>query len=116
MSSGFSRATYGRIDPMIKLFGLTLSKFGRARSVLTDSTRELLRHEWRAVTGHFHALVTRLAVARQARSPVEMLRDQIDLIPESRLRLRRDQQTRIRILLSFGAGLREAATQDALKS
>jgi hypothetical protein len=101
---------------MIRLIGPYLSRVGRARAVLTHSSRELVRHEWRAVTGHFHALMTRLAIARQARSPAELVRDQIDLLPESRRRLQRDQQTRMQILLAFGANLRDLATQGALKS
>lgn len=51
-------------------------------------------HESGAVRAVWSALAERLAVARHARSVGELIRDQIDLLPESRMRFKRDQQVR----------------------
>lgn len=51
-------------------------------------------HESGALRAFGSALAERLAVARRARSAAELIRDQIDLLPESRTRFRRDHQVR----------------------
>lgn len=51
-------------------------------------------HEAGALRGLWNDLGLRLAVARRARGRSELLRDQIDLWPETRSRFRRDGQVR----------------------
>ena len=51
-------------------------------------------HEADALRAHAAALRERWSVARRARSTGEMIRDQIDLLPESRNRVLRDQDVR----------------------
>ena len=51
-------------------------------------------HETNALRGLWSALAERLAVARRARTPGELIRDQIDLLPETRVRFMREQQVR----------------------
>jgi hypothetical protein len=60
--------------------------------------RNLTGHEADAITGHWSELAERLAVARRARDVVELVRDQIDLLPETRARLRRDHYRRRTLL------------------
>lgn len=55
-------------------------------------------HEWGALGAHYYALRERWAVARQARNAGELLRNQVDLLPETRARLRQDQQVRRELL------------------
>lgn len=54
----------------------------------------LVLHETGSLQGHVAAAQERLRLARRARGLGELLRDQVDLLPESRNRLRRDQQIR----------------------
>lgn len=58
----------------------------------------LVAHERAALAGHWSEVGERLAVARRARSAGELLRDQFDLFPESRARLRRDHCVRRALL------------------
>ncbi len=51
-------------------------------------------HEADSVRGHLAGAGERLRVARRARSLGELLRDQVDLLPASRNRLRRDHAVR----------------------
>jgi hypothetical protein len=51
-------------------------------------------HEADSLQGHLNAAQERLLIARRARGLGELLRDQVDLLPESRNRLRRDHQVR----------------------
>lgn len=64
--------------------------------------RKLLRHERAALAGHRHALLEQLAVARRARTFSQLVNEQIDLVPESRRRLRRNAETRRAILAELG--------------
>lgn len=54
----------------------------------------LALHEAGSLRGHWSDLGVRLSVARRARGAGELLRDQLDLWPESRRRVRRDQEVR----------------------
>jgi hypothetical protein len=65
------------------------------------------RHEWRSLQGHAVALLERIRVARQARSVNELIHQQVDLLPESRRRLRRNAQTRRVILGELLLALRQ---------
>ena len=55
-------------------------------------------HEWGALGAHYIELRERFAVARRARSAGELLRDQMDLFPETQARLRQDHQVRRELL------------------
>ncbi|MGH8506758.1 MAG: hypothetical protein ACRETM_12465 [Stenotrophobium sp.] len=60
----------------------------------TNGVALIAVHESGALRALGSALAERLAVARLARTAGELIRDQIDLLPESRTRFRRDQQVR----------------------
>lgn len=64
----------------------------------TGVMRKLLRHERAVLTGHLHATLEQLAVARRARTLGQLVHEQIDLLPENRRRLRRNAETRRAIL------------------
>lgn len=51
-------------------------------------------HEAGALHGHWTEISERLRVAREAQGPAALLREQMDLLPESRNRLARDQEVR----------------------
>lgn len=51
-------------------------------------------HEAGALQGHWTEINERVAIARRARTASELIRDQLDLLPESRNRMRRDQDIR----------------------
>lgn len=51
-------------------------------------------HEAGALHGHWTEFSERVRVARKAHGPGELIRDQMDLLPESRNRLARDQEVR----------------------
>jgi len=51
-------------------------------------------HEVGTLRGHWADVDIRLKVARRARGAGELIRDQIDLLPESRNRVMRDQRVR----------------------
>ncbi len=51
-------------------------------------------HEVGTLRGHWADVDIRLKVARRARGAGELIRDQIDLLPESRNRVLRDQRVR----------------------
>ncbi len=51
-------------------------------------------HEWGALGAHYAELRERVAIARRARGAGELLRDQMDLFPETQARLRQDQHVR----------------------
>ena len=55
-------------------------------------------HETDALKGHWSELNERLAVARRARSGGELVREQVDLLSESRNRVARDHQIRVELL------------------
>lgn len=55
-------------------------------------------HEADALQGHWSELQERLAVARRADSGYALVREQVDLLSESRNRLQRDHQVRVGLL------------------
>jgi len=63
----------------------------------------LAEHETNALGDHLQALNRRVRVARKARSLGELLRDQLDLLPDTGARLRR------RLLAGLGRDLRSAS-------
>ena len=66
----------------------------------------VVMHELDALSGHVAEVRERIAVARQARGLGDLLRDQVDLLPETRARLRLDQRERRALLHSWVADLR----------
>lgn len=54
-------------------------------------------HEANALRGHVSEVSERLRVARRARGVKEIVRDQVDLLPESRNRIRRDHEVRMQL-------------------
>ncbi|MBI3171968.1 MAG: hypothetical protein HYZ32_05150, partial [Hydrocarboniphaga effusa] len=78
---------------------------GRAMGGLTL----VLAHEVGALSGHMAEVRERIAVARKARGLIELLRDQADLLPETRARLVLDQRERLTLLNGLIEDLRAAA-------
>lgn len=66
-------------------------------------------HELDSLSGHWAALRERLVVAGKAKGVGELLSDQLDLIPETQARLRRDHQIRRELLRGIAQGWRESA-------
>jgi hypothetical protein len=64
----------------------------------TSGMRMLAVHETDALRGHWSEINERLELARRARDSSELLREQVDLLPESRNRLVRDHQIRVELL------------------
>jgi hypothetical protein len=63
-------------------------------SRLLDGLSTIALHEADALNAHLLAAGERLRIAAQACNAAELLRDQLDLLPESRNRLRHDQEVR----------------------
>lgn len=55
-------------------------------------------HETDALRGHWSEINERLELARRARSSSELVREQVDLLPESRNRLIHDHHVRVELL------------------
>lgn len=55
-------------------------------------------HETEALQGHWSDLNERLELVRRARIGVDLVREQVDLLPESRNRLLRDHEVRVELL------------------
>jgi hypothetical protein len=64
------------------------------------------QHEWRSLQGHWYALMARIELARSAPSARQLLHDQLDLLPESRRRLRRNAEARKAIRKELSRTLR----------
>jgi hypothetical protein len=74
-----------------------------------DGAALLLMHELDALGGHWVELRERIAVARKARGFGELVRSQVDLLPETRARLSLDQRERRALVRSWLADLGLAA-------
>ena len=66
----------------------------------------MVMHELDALTRHGVELRERVAVARKARGLRQLVRDQVDLVAETRARLKLDQRERLALLNSWVADLR----------
>ena len=73
----------------------------------------LAEHETNALGDHLQALNRRVRVARKARSLGELLRDQLDLLPDTGARLRRDQRLRLQLITGLQRDLRSASRSKA---
>ena len=82
----------------IKVVPRRLLKARRAGTAYVDrAVQDLLQlshHEVDAISGHWSEVGERIAVARRARDVLELLRDQIDLLPETKARLSRNRLRR----------------------
>jgi hypothetical protein len=83
---------------------------GIAASRLLDGLSTIALHEADALNAHLLAAGERLRIALRARSAAELLRDQIDLLPESHNRFRRDHQLRRELWRGLIRDLRRGAT------
>lgn len=66
----------------------------------------ILLHELDALSGHWAEAHERVAVARKARGLGELVRNQVDLLPETRARLALDHRERAALLNGWIADLR----------
>jgi hypothetical protein len=71
-----------------------------------DGAAQVLLHELDALSGHWAEVRERIAVARQSRGIGDLLRTQVDLLPETRARLVLDQRERRALLRSWLTDLR----------
>jgi hypothetical protein len=72
-----------------------------------DGAAALVLHELDALAGHWAEVRERVAVARAASGLGELVRVQVDLLPETRARLALDQRERLALLNSWIEDLRE---------
>lgn len=68
-------------------------------------------HEAGTLRGHWADIDVRFKVARRARGAIELIRDQIDLLPESRNRMARDQRVRRELWRGVAKDFSAQATQ-----
>jgi len=73
-----------------------------------DGLSVLVEHENNALSNLRTGLAVRIAVARRARSLGELLRDQVDLLPDTHARIRRDHQLRGELLKGLSRDLRRS--------
>lgn len=76
-----------------------------------DGFSVLVEHETNALENLVSSLRERVVVARKARTVGELLRNQIDLLPDTGARLRRDHSMRRQLLAGFGRDLRGSLGQ-----
>lgn len=67
---------------------------GKALDRVCSGVALIALHEAGSLQGHLEALNERLRIARRARSVGELVRDQFDLLPETRNRWQRDHRVR----------------------
>ncbi len=66
-----------------------------------DGLAQLAQHEAGAFNNQVQSLRERITVAKKARSFGELLRNQLDLLPDTHARLRRDHSVRSQLLQDF---------------
>ncbi len=90
---------------------MTLKQIKASQMIHTafDGLQVLVEHENTALDNQLAGLRERLLIARRARNLGELLRDQIDLLPDTHARLRRDHSLRRALLSGFGSDLRRSA-------
>lgn len=74
-----------------------------------EGAAQVLLHEVDALSGHWAEVRERLAVARQSRGLGDLVRTQVDLLPETRARLVLDQRERRALLHTWWADLKKVA-------
>lgn len=83
-------------------------KASQMLNIAMDGFSVLIEHESSALDNQMAGLRERLVVARKARSLGEFLRHQLDLLPDTLARLRRDQGLRRALLQGFSRDLRRS--------
>lgn len=73
---------------------LTSTTASQVLSTAMDGFSVLVEHESNALDNQLDGLRERLVVARRARSLGELLRNQLDLLPDTQARLKRDHAVR----------------------
>lgn len=73
-----------------------------------DGISVLIEHESNALDNQLDGLRERLLIAQKARSLGELLRNQIDLLPDTQARLLNDHAVRNELLKGFGRDLRSS--------
>ena len=73
-----------------------------------DGFSVLVEHENNALDNLVDSLRERLVIAKKARSLGELLRDQIDLLPDTQARLRNDHGVRSELLKGLTRDLRSS--------
>ena len=81
-------------------------KAGHMLNTAVDGFSVLVEHETTALDNLLASLRERLLVARRARNVGELLRNQIDLLPDTQARLRRDHAVRGQLLKGFSRDMR----------
>lgn len=71
-----------------------------------DGFSVLVEHETNAFDNLVASLRERISVARKARNVGELLRNQLDLLPDTQARLSRDHAVRGQLLKGFGRDIR----------
>lgn len=71
-----------------------------------DGFSVLVEHESNALDDLVASLRERLVVARKARNLGEFLRNQLDLLPDTQARLRRDHSVRSHLIRGLGRDIR----------
>lgn len=70
-------------------------------------------HEAGSLQGHLEGVNERLRIARRARSLGELIRDQMDLLPETRNRFRQDHRVRRELWNGFVSDLKAPVARKA---
>ncbi len=84
---------------------------GPSLSRLLDSLSLIALHEADALNAHLNAAGERARLALRARSVQELWRDQADLLPESRNRLRDDHAIRRQLWRGLARDIRTSAAR-----
>ncbi len=79
-----------------------------------DGVAAIALHEADALNAHWAAAGERLRIAREARTPGELLQDQLDLLPESRNRFARDHALRRVLWRGLMSDLRAVGRSDGV--
>ncbi len=76
-----------------------------------DAVAQLLSNQANMFAGTIDALATRLDVASHSKNVRGLVRDQLELMPESRDRITRDTRKMMNIFVNTGVELKELATE-----
>ncbi len=91
---------------MLKLGGFVSARPDQLLDRAFDGFSRIAVHEAESLDGHWLALRERWAVARKARGVGELLRDQIDLLPETRNRVMHDHRVRLNLWRGLAQNLK----------
>lgn len=83
-------------------------KASQMLNTAVDGFSVLVEHENNALDNLVASLRERIVIAKKARSLGELLRDQIDLLPDTQARLRNDHDVRSELLKGLTRDLRSS--------